>query len=234
MEGISFWRISLWKGHKFLFLPQNFAKFLSNRGRDTKIKEINSLPKAFRADQTPPLSKVLGNGWFEGTDFIFLTQQRWWKRISLIYSFNIKPPHFRDGIWDTIRELSVQVLHLRSLRLGFLPTSNSRTTIAVRWRMPGNLRLLRDTQSLAQAHLWGHQRHQTLLHLPLNYYFPLLGLAPLCKIVPQINSSYLEMFAMFLFLFFLFESQSWLSLCTSQRVPQCAAIPVPFQRQFPD
>lgn len=119
-------------------------------------------------------------------------------------------------------------------RLGFLSTSNSRTTIAVRWRMPGNLRLLRDTQSLAQAHLWGHQRHQTLLHLPLNYYFPLLGLAPLCKIVPQINSSYLEMFVMFLFLFFLFESQSWLSLCTSQRAPQCAAIPVPFQRQFPD
>lgn len=122
MEGKSFWRISLWKGHKFLFLPQNFAKFLSNRGRDTKIKEINSLPKAFRADQTPPLSKVLGNGWFEGTDFIFLTQQRWWKRISsLIYSFNIKPPHFRDGIWDTIRELSVQVLHLRSLQAGLSP-----------------------------------------------------------------------------------------------------------------
>lgn len=179
VEGAIF--LAHWKGQKFLFLPQNFTGFLSNSERDTKIKEIKLIEGIWGWLNSTTLK---GTGkWINWGDGFYLRDSAESRKEDqrLIHSFIIKPPLSPDGIWGTVWELSVQIVHLRSLQAGLSPSvqlqDRDRGQLKDAWEFGA-------APSLAQAHLWGHQRRQTLLHLPLNYCFPLLGPAPLCKIVP--------------------------------------------------
>lgn len=105
----------------FLFLPQTFTEFLSNRGERHENKGNKFVRKHLELIE-PRHSQRHWEWMLWGNRFYFLDLAESIKEDQHpIYSFFIKPPRSPDGIWDAIWELSAQVLHLRSLQAGLCP-----------------------------------------------------------------------------------------------------------------
>lgn len=105
----------------FLFLPQTFTEFLSNRGERHENKGNKFVRKHLELIE-PCHSQRHWEWMLWGNRFYFLDSAESIKEDQHpIYSFFIKPPRSPDGIWDAIWELSAQVLHLRSLQAGLCP-----------------------------------------------------------------------------------------------------------------